>query len=244
MALTDHNTPSGVLEAVRLQPDVLLIPGIEVSVWDGPHLLLYFYEVDELVEFYHQEIEKRKGRSPYMAISLSTTELLDRTSEYNCVRAAAHPYGYLIFNKGVGKSLEEGSLEKDVLSRFEAIEVINGGMTRRVNHRAAELALEEGLGRVGGTDGHTLGDLGHVVTCTESSTPEDFLDDIVHGRSLVVGREKNILGKALTATMLMTRFLPYTIPSLVIHYQQNLPRMKRFLGRSRSRPSRPQRKTP
>ena len=244
IALTDHNTPSGVLEAIRLQPDVLVIPGIEVSVWDGPHILLYFYDVDELVEFYHQEIEKRKGRSPYMAISLSTTELLDRTSGYNCVRAAAHPYGYLIFNKGVGKSVEEGSLERDTLSRFEAIEVINGGMTRRVNQRASELALQEGLGRVGGTDGHTLGDLGHVVTCTESSTPADFLDEIVHGRGLVVGREKNIFGKALTATMLMTRFLPYTIPSLVIHYQQNLPRVKRFVERRVSRPPGSRRKMP
>jgi predicted metal-dependent phosphoesterase TrpH len=244
LALTDHNAVSGVLEAARLESDALLIPGIEVSVWDGPHILLYFYDIDELVAFYRKEIEKRKGRSPYLSISLSTEDLLDRTTEYNCVRAAAHPYGYLVFNKGVGKSIDEGVLGQEALSRFEAIEVINGGMTRKVNRRASELARHETLGRVGGTDGHTLGDLGHVVTCTESSTTEGFLDEIVKGRALVVGREKNLLGKALTATMLMTRFLPYTIPSLVVHYRQNLPRVKRLVGKGISRPPRAPRKPP
>ncbi|MDX1534019.1 MAG: PHP-associated domain-containing protein [Thermoplasmata archaeon] len=229
LALTDHNSPSGVVEAHRRQEDVLVIPGMEVSVWDGPHVLLYFYSVGELVEFYRREVEKRRGKSPYLAISLTTLELLDRTTDYNCVRAAAHPFGYLVFNRGVGKAIEEGSVGKEILSRFQALEVINGSMTHRVNLRASEVALQEGLGRVGGTDGHTLGDLGRVVTCTESSTLDGFLDDIVRGQSAVVGREKNVLGKALTATMLVTRFLPYTVPSLVVHYRQNLPRVKRKL---------------
>ncbi len=240
LAITDHNTPSGALEAHRMRGGVLLIPGMEVSAKDGPHILLFFYDFGEMVEFYHREIEGRKGKSPYMATTLSTEELLECTSRYNCVRAAAHPYGYLGLNRGVAKCIEKGYLNQETLSRFEAIEVINGGMTRTVNRKASELAVKKGLGLVGGTDGHILRDLGNVLTCGGSGDVEGFLSDIVHRRTFVIGREKNLIDKSLTAALLMTRFVPYTLPSLAVHVRQNLPRVRRFVrgkaaGASRTR---------
>ena len=231
LAITDHNTPSGAVEAHRMRPEVLLIPGMEVSADDGPHILLYFYEIPEMVDFYEREIERRKGKSPYMATSLSTVDLLESSARYNCVRAAAHPYGYLIFNKGVAKCIEKQYLGEETLSRFEAIEVINGGMRRNLNRKASDLAVRKGLGLVGGTDGHTLKDLGNIVTCAESADVEGFLNDVVHRQSFVVGREKNLLDKSLTAALLMTRYVPYTVPSIAVHYRQNMPRVRRFVRR-------------
>jgi histidinol phosphatase-like PHP family hydrolase len=237
LAITDHNTASGVLEASRMQTGVLLIPGMEVSVADGPHILLFFYDLDEMVEFYHREVEGRKGKSPYMATTLSTEDLLACTARYNCVRAAAHPYGYLVFNKGVAKCVEKEYLGRETLSRFEAIEVINGGMTRNLNRKASDLAVKLGCGLVGGTDGHILKDLGNVLTCAESADVEGFLSDIVHRRTFVVGREKNLIDKGLTAALLMTRYVPYTVPSLAVHYRQNLPRVQRFVRGKAARSS-------
>jgi len=65
LAITDHNTPSGVVEALRMRPEVRIVPGMEVSAEDGPHILLYFYGIAEMVDFYKREIEQRKGKSPY-----------------------------------------------------------------------------------------------------------------------------------------------------------------------------------
>jgi len=239
LAITDHNTPSGVVEAHRMRPEVLLVPGMEVSAGDGPHILLYFYEIPEMVDFYEREIERRKGKSPYMATSLSTVDLLESSARYNCVRAAAHPYGYLIFNKGVAKCIEKQYLGEETLSRFEAIEVINGGMRRNLNRKAGDLAVRKGLGLVGGTDGHTLKDLGNIVTCGQSADVEGFLNDIVHRRTFVVGREKNLLDKSVTAVLLMTRYVPYTVPSIAVHYQQNMPRVRRFVRRRTPRHPKP-----
>ncbi|MFQ5552967.1 MAG: PHP domain-containing protein [Thermoplasmata archaeon] len=242
LAITDHNTPAGVVQASRIDPTAFLVPGMEVSARDGPHVLLYFYGVTELVDFYEREVEPHKGKSPYLATDLSTIDLLERTQGYNCVRAAAHPYGYLVFNKGVAKSVAEGYLTEHALSRFEALEVINGSMTRTLNRRALSLSTRENLGAVGGTDGHILRDLGSVVTYAEADSVEDFLDAVVHGRSSVVGHEKNVLDKLATATLLMTRFVPYLAPSLVIHYRQNAPRLRRFLRRKARGGSRTQTK--
>jgi hypothetical protein len=231
IAITDHNTISGVVEAERLaEGESLIIPGIEVSAAEGPHILLFFYSSDELVEFYKRDLEKKKGPSPFLATSLSTPDLLEITEGYNCIRAAAHPYGYFVLNRGVAKSVEKDELDEDVFSRMEAIEVICGGMAHRNNLKAATLALTCNLGIVGGSDGHMLRDLGGVLTCTPSESVEDLLDDIIHQRSLVVGAERNVVDKGMMSMMVLSKHLRYTIPSLAVHYRQNLPRVRRFMG--------------
>src|SRR2546428_10993577 len=126
-----------------------------------------------------------------MATSLSTVDLLESSARYNCVRAAAHPYGYLIFNKGVAKCIEKQYLGEETLSRFEAIEVINGGMRRNLNRKASNLAVQKGLGLVGGTDGHTLKDLGNIVTCGGSADAEGCRNEIRRRRTFGVGPEEN-----------------------------------------------------
>jgi len=40
LAITDHNTPAGAVEAHRMKAEILLIPGMEVSASDGPQVLL------------------------------------------------------------------------------------------------------------------------------------------------------------------------------------------------------------
>lgn len=231
LALTDHNEVSGVLEARRLAPEVLVVPGMEVTAQDGPHLLLYFYRHRELEEFHRREVARFKGRSPYLAIRRPTLELLEATRRYNCVVAAAHPYGYLFLSKGVGKGVEGGDVPPEALARLGAVEALNGSMSRGVNRRAAGLAAARRIPVVGGTDAHRLGDLGGVVTVAEASDLDGFLDAVARGQARVVGQEKHPLGKAATGALLTARFLPYAWPSLEVHYEQNLPRVQRWLRR-------------
>ncbi len=230
IAITDHNAIGGVREAEQMSEGTpRIIPGIEVSTSDGPHILLFFYTYSDLEEFYLRDLEKEKGPSPFLATGLSTTDLLEVSEKYSCVRAAAHPYGYLVLNRGVAKCVEKKELDEGVFSRVDAIEVLCGGMIRRNNLKAAELALSLGLGMVGGSDGHLLRDLGGVLTCTSAEGVEGFLEEILHRRSLVVGAERNVVDKSVMGMMVLSKHLRYTLPSLAVHYRQNAPRVRRFV---------------
>ena len=232
IAITDHNQVSGCIQAVKDSSRTMVIPGIEVSALDGPHILIYFYKTGDLQEFYRTSIEKKKQKSPYLAIRASTSEILDQASGYPCICSAAHPYGYLLFNKGIGRCVEKEYLPERLISRFDALEVISGGMQRYQNLKAVQLAGAYGLGITGGSDAHLLRDYGRVLTYAPSDNVEEFLDSVTHHRNFVIGEEKNLLDKCLMSALITPQYLPYLIPSIVIHYEQNVPRVKRFFMRN------------
>jgi predicted metal-dependent phosphoesterase TrpH len=233
IAVTDHNQVSGSLEAITTATSTLVIPGIEVSALDGPHILVYFYSPGDLLDFYKTFIEKRKQDSPYLAIRASTSDILDWTSGYTCICSAAHPYGYLLFNKGIGRCVERNYLPEELIHRFDAIEVISGGMPRTENIRAVQLAEKYNRGYTGGTDAHLLHDYGRVLTCALSDTVDEFLDAVIRRQNFVFGREKSLVGKSLMGALIAPRYVPYLFPSLAIHYEQNIPRIWRFFRRVR-----------
>ena len=141
LAITDHNQVSGCVEAASMMPRTLLIPGIEISASDGPHVLLYFFSVEDMVSYYERYIKDKKRKSPSLATTLSTEAILDSTEGYPCVKVAAHPYGYLVFNKGLMKCIEGRWVKGDLKERFDGLEVICGGMSHGLNVKAAEVAM-------------------------------------------------------------------------------------------------------
>ncbi|MDD1709526.1 MAG: PHP domain-containing protein [Methanoregulaceae archaeon] len=229
IAITDHNQVSGSIQAIKNSRTTLVIPGIEVSALDGPHILLYFYQPGDLQEFYKTSIERKKQKSPYLAIRATTSDILDQASDYSCICSAAHPYGYLLFNKGIGRCVERHYLPETLISRFDAIEVISGGMKRCENMRAVELAGKYQRGLTGGSDAHLLKDYGRVLTFAPDQGVHDFLDAVLKQRNFVIGKEKSLIDKGLMGALITPRYLPYLIPSIAIHYEQNIPRLKRFL---------------
>jgi hypothetical protein len=74
-----------------------------------------------------------------------------------------------------------------------------------------------------------------VVTCAEADGPEAFLEAVVRKKTVVIGAEKNLLGKSLMGGIVLTKYIRYTIPSLHVHYEQNMPRIGRFLKRNSKR---------
>ena len=229
LAITDHNQIGGVVEARRQGIDLPLIPGIEVSANDGPHILLYFYSVSDLRDFYRRHIERNRRDGPFTAIRLDTQEIMDRREGYACIAAEAHPCGYSFLNRGVERCVMGSCIGGEIFSRLDAFEVICGGMARTHNLKAARLAAAHHLGRTGGTDGHLLHELGGVVTCAEADTVDEFLDAIRNRESVVIGRERPLAEKAVMATAVLPHHLPYTLPILQARLEQELPRIRNFV---------------
>lgn len=223
LAITDHNAIGGVLEADRQKTSVHLIPGIEVSANDGPHILIYFPAISDLADFYKNYIERNRRSGPYTAIHLDTIDILDASEGYPCIRAEAHPCGYAFLNRGVQRCVARDSIEGGIFSRLDALEVICGGMARSHNLKAAELATVHGLGRTGGTDGHLLHELGGVVTCAEADTVEEFLEAIHARKTVIIGRERPLVEKAVMGTAVLPHHIPYAVPILQARWEQSLP---------------------
>ena len=229
LAITDHNQVGGVLEAARQKSPIPLIPGIEVSASDGPHLLLYFYAVSDLADFYSHHIEKNRRSGPFTAICLDTNSILDASEAYPCVTAEAHPCGYALLNRGVQRCVAGHRIDEEVFSRLDALEVICGGMARSHNPKAAELATAHNPGRTGGTDGHLLHELGGVVTCAEADTAEEFLEAVRKRETVIIGQERPIVEKAMMGTAVLPHHLPYTVPILRARWEQNLPQLRELV---------------
>lgn len=229
LAITDHNQASGVVEARRQGIRVPLVPGIEVSANDGPHLLFYFYSVADLLDFYRRHIEKNRRNGPFTAIRLDTPDILDLREDYSCIAVEAHPCGYAFLNRGVERCVAGRCIGEEVFSRLDALEVICGGMARSHNLKAARLALAHDLGRTGGTDGHLLHELGGVVTCAEAETVDELLDAIRKRETVVIGRERPLVEKAVMGTAVLPHHIIYTVPILQARWEQSIPRIRKFV---------------
>lgn len=133
LAVTDHNLISNAMK-VAGRRDMVTVPGMEVSTTDGPHILVWFYDAQELQSFWKREIKDRLRSCPWLALRDCTVEqLLDRTENENCVVSAAHPMGYFGNNKGLEGCIRKGYLPPSLVERLDAYEVICSGMTRQAN---------------------------------------------------------------------------------------------------------------
>lgn len=228
-AVTDHNEISGALSAYAQRESLLVIPGIEISAADGPHILVYFYSPRDLEDFFIRHIRPHRRESPWMLTTLTTEEILEASEGYSCLRGAAHPYGYFMFNSGLGKCVECGLIHESVYSRVDVIEGICANMAHSENIRAIALASRLGLPITGGTDGHVIFDLGSAVTCTTSCDPAEFLDELKRGNARVIGREQLLHSKIVTVAALSARFMTYFVPSVKIHIESIFQRINRDL---------------
>jgi len=161
-ALTDHNSVDGIPELDRLareNPAYLLVPGVEVSAREG-HLLAY-------------------GLRELPPVHRPIHETIDWVVGHGGVPVPAHPFR---IGHGVG-----GKVAAEV--KAPALEVRNGHTSGIANAKAELLAARRGLGGTGGSDVHTIDDLGRSFTefSTEVENVDDVVDSILHGRSSGAG---------------------------------------------------------
>lgn len=221
VAITDHNLISSLMKIKDEDQPVPVIPGMEVSASDGPHILVYFYELTDLERFWYRYIRPRLQECPWLALRDCPTEtLLDMLERENCVVSAAHPMGYLLSNKGVEVCVRKGYLSQDTAKRLDAYEVICSGMTRESNLSALSAAERYGIGFTGGTDGHTLEEIGRVVTVSDASDTDGFLNDVLRHRVDVIGLEKTVPKKMRMASASCAKFIMHSPSTILVQSGQ------------------------
>ena len=227
VAITDHNEISGVLEAVSSHEDLLIIPGIELETREGPHILVYFYSSGDLEDYFRDFNRERNRETPGLTRNLSVTECLILAEPYDCLRVAAHPFGYFGINRGVLKCVEKNMLP-GVFNHLDGIEVICGGMIESLNQKAIRYAREHPIPFTGGSDAHILPDVGSVVTGVKADTIEEFLTGIRRRENVVVGKPSGYLRKGATAGVIAWSFVPYALSQMSAHYSLHKRRRSLF----------------
>jgi predicted metal-dependent phosphoesterase TrpH len=151
IAVTDHDSIKGGLEAVKYAPDGLtVIPGMEVSSQEG-HIL---------------GINIRK---PVLR-DLPADETVDMIHSLGGLAIAAHPYDRR--RDGVGDLI--------LSIPFDAVEAVNGH-TFGSSKDPKKACQEAGIPMVGGSDAHTLPEIGLVTVEYEG----DILSAIKTGKTAI-----------------------------------------------------------
>ncbi len=154
IAITDHNTIQGNLEAQKLAeayPDILVIPGVEISTEEGEIIIL--------------------GITGLPPKPWNAENIIDFAKANNGLTIAPHPY------RGVGIGDMARQLELD------AIEVLNGITEPDLNRQAEVLARTMRLPGVAGSDAHDDKDSWNACTEVQASLDVgDILKAIRKGR--------------------------------------------------------------
>lgn len=186
VSIVDHHTISGSLEALdkARERGVMVIPGIEVAAFEGPHLLFYFHGKHDMKEFHEKYVKDfvkyKAGHS-----SISIAKYFELAEEYNCLMSVAHPGQKWMSN--LFRCLQTYNL-KELLQKIYALEVINGLIPQVSNLQAIFTARNLKTRITGGSDGHNALALGRVVTSAYADNVDDFLEAIRHKQNNVVGR--------------------------------------------------------
>ena len=229
-AVTDHNTIAGVREAFTRDGTAaeILLPGIEVSASDGPHMLIYFDTLGDLQSYYDESVHGHQGACPHMATDLPTEKIVSEANEAGGFVVAAHPYGYAMLVRGVLKAIDTGMLAPEILDGIDGLEVICGGLSHTLNARAEAYAVAHTFCMTGGSDAHTLREVGRAVTTAdEPLTPAEFLDAVRHQKTSVTGCERGPADNLLMGTQVMTKYVPYLRSGLAVHLRQGKMRLKK-----------------
>lgn len=169
-ALTDHNTVDGHRPLRALadrHPELILIPGVEVSTADG-HLLAY-------------------GVDTAPPAHRPLGETIGWVREHGGEPVLAHPFR--LFH-GAGRSGVEGG-------DLRALESCNGQSSPRANRSAREAARIRSLGTTGGSDAHVARAVGRAFTVVDPppASVDDLLEAIRHGRTSGAGESLDAVGQ-------------------------------------------------
>jgi predicted metal-dependent phosphoesterase TrpH len=193
VAITDHNAIQGAVE-IDAYDNVLSIPGIEVTSFEGTHLLVYFYDIENLCRFYDQDVAPYMGREVMSSIDLPMEDIIERAKRLDGVTIFPHPYC------GIYTGITNHHFDKKRLDRLfeqvDGVEVINSENLNKWNLKSALLGFNLNKAIMGGSDGHSLYQLGRVVTFANCANDRrTFLSAVKNGQSRVVGKEIDILRK-------------------------------------------------
>lgn len=210
IAVTDHNDIRGSVLASRYN-GVMVIPGIEVGVKEGAHILLYFQKIRDLEEFYLKHVKDNRPKDPMRNLKLGINEVIDLSKNYNAITCAPHPYQRMA-RTSICKAIKQKRINPEVMNQIQLIEVINGLNLKRYDVKAAVLANKLRKGITGGSDGHTTREIGKVLTYTALvGNKEEFLEELIKKRSHVIGKQLNIAARIMPHTITIKSHMKHPI---------------------------------
>jgi len=180
IAITDHDTIDGALEARRLARafGVAVIVGEEVSTAEG-HLLALFIE-DALPA----------GRPAAETIAAAHAQ--------GGLCIAAHPYDWTVPSLGTAglhrrcRGAGTGEWALDAIEGLNASATWPAGNANRLGQRVARRL---GLPSVAGSDAHTLATVGRAYTLFPGRTTADLRQAILHGSVRMAGQPWSVADK-------------------------------------------------
>jgi predicted metal-dependent phosphoesterase TrpH len=193
VAVTDHNSIHGAVEIDRFK-SVFSIPGIELTSYEGTHVLVYFYDVKSLLRFYSQHVQPFMGAEIMSSLTLELEEIMQRARKFETVIIFPHPYSGSY--TGIHNPYFPEERFEQLLSLADGVEVINSENLNKWNLRSALLGFNLNKGITGGSDGHRLVQMGRVVTvadCVWKRRP--FLDAVKRRKTRVIGKEIDLIRK-------------------------------------------------
>ncbi|MEW6621030.1 MAG: PHP domain-containing protein [bacterium] len=157
ICITDHDSIDGIWQSKKIgeEQGIKVFGGIEVSTKEG-HVLVFSKNIDEI---------KR---------DIYVVDLISMVHEKGGVVIPVHP-----FRRGV-PCLANKIYE---ISGFDAIEILNGNCTQEMNIIAWLASIKLGLASVGGSDAHTLTQVGKYATMFEANikSEEELINAIKSG---------------------------------------------------------------
>jgi predicted metal-dependent phosphoesterase TrpH len=196
VAITDHNAVQGAVTIDRYK-DILTIPGIEVTSAEGAHVLVYFYDIESLVDFYETSVKPFMGKDVMASLSLAMETIIERARSYRSLVVFPHPHSAVY--TGICNPMFSEYRQARLLEQADGIEVINAGNLKRWNLKCALLGFNLGKTMTAGSDGHNLFQLGKAVTYTDPASDRAlFLDALAAGRNGVIGKETHLLQKGIS----------------------------------------------
>jgi predicted metal-dependent phosphoesterase TrpH len=172
IAITDHNTTVGNLEAQKLAKKfgIIVVPAMELST-DSGELLCY-------------------GITSKVPKGLPIRDAIDMVHQQGGVVAIAHPYNPK--HPNIDFARVDRHLFKSL--NIDAIEVYNQLMGK-VDSRYVELARKLDVAIIGGSDAHILYQIGKGVTIFPNSvkTAQDVIEAIKNKQTYVGGNKINAL---------------------------------------------------
>jgi predicted metal-dependent phosphoesterase TrpH len=199
IGITDHNTIRGAVELADRR-DILCIPGIEVTSFEGSHVLIYFYASGDLERFYLRSILPAMGPDVMSSTTLEMESIIEAARHYPTVIVFPHPYSAAY--TGIQNSYFSESRLQALYEMVDGIEVINAENMNKWNLQSTVLGFNLGKGITGGSDGHRLSQMGKAVTFADCPAHrEAWLDAVVSGQTKVIGKEIDLLHKVTSNTI-------------------------------------------
>lgn len=185
--ITDHDEIKGSIMACK---EILSLPATELTSFYTHDFLAYFNSERDANEFFEKNVynkmEKRKIINLWR-LKWTSAELIEKLKEYNCFIVIPHPFvrwpkdSYSFFSKDENKKL---------LKKIDAIEGVNSFLSHSRNRKAIEWAEKISKPVIGGSDCHTAGHIGNVVTGCFAETRTEFLEQMRAGKNYVVVKKE------------------------------------------------------